>query len=197
MNHGVAVIDLRPVRFGLALGLVAVLFGWGLGVVFGLDEHGYRQRFVADAERNRAFYVQKAGSEEGATALIKRIDESAWTYSLRAHMHAGGIGSIAIGGSVVLSLLSVGPMPKLVASTLLGVGSIGYPLFWLLAGMRAPGLGSTGAAKESLQWLAVPSAGGLFAGALLTLGLVVADLFFRRASREREPRSIHSTGPEV
>jgi hypothetical protein len=193
--NGVAVIDLRPVRFGLLLGLVAVLFGWGLGVVFGLDEHGYRQRFIDDAERNRAFYVQKAGSEEGASALIKRIDESAWTYSLRAHMHGGGIGSIAIGCSVVLSLLSVRPVFKLVASTLLGAGSVGYPVFWLLAGMRAPGLGSTGAAKESLQWLAIPSAGALFAGAVITLGLVVADLFFRRAPRGRAPRSIHEMGP--
>ncbi len=174
------VIDLSPVRFGLLFGLFAVLFGWGLGVVFGANEDGWRQQFIDDAERNRAFYVARAGSEEGATALIKKIDESAWTYSLRAHMHGGGIGSIAIGGSVLLSLLSVGRAWKLLASTLLGVGAIGYPVFWMLAGMRAPSLGSTGAAKESLQWLAIPSAGGLFVGGLITFGLVVADLFLRR-----------------
>ena len=39
----------------------------------------------------------------------------------------------------------------------LGVGSLGYSLFWLLAGLRAPGFGGTGATKESLQWLAVPT----------------------------------------
>jgi len=95
-------------------------------------------------------------------------------------MHAGGIGSIAIGASVLLSLLRVGPMVKLVASSLLGVGAVGYPLFWLLAGMRGPSLGSTGAAKESLQWLAIPSAGALFVGGLITFGLVAWDLFLRR-----------------
>jgi hypothetical protein len=192
----VATVDLGPVRFGLLFGLLAVLFGWGLGVLFGLDEHGYRQRFIDEAERNRALYVASAGSEEGATAAIAKIDASAWTYSLRAHMHGGGIGSIAIGASLVLALLSVGRTPKLVASTLLGVGAVGYPLFWLLAGMRAPALGSTGAAKESLQWLAIPSAGSLFVGGLLTFGLVALDLFLR-GRPVREPRSVHSTGPEA
>lgn len=176
-------IDLRPVRFGLLFGLLAVLYGWGLGLVFGVNEDGIRKRFIADAEGSRAIYLQKAGTEDGATAAIKKIDESAWRYFLRAHLHAGGIGSIAIGGSLVLSLLSVGRGAKLVASLLLGLGAVGYPLFWMLAGLRAPGLGSTGAAKESLQWLAIPSAGGLFIGGLITFGLVVADLFFRRQDR--------------
>jgi len=180
MRDAVVAIDLGPVRFGLLFGLLAILYGWGLGVAFGLNEEAFRKRFLADAEANRAMYVQKAGSEEGATAAIKKIDESAWTYFLRAHMHAGGIGSIAVGASLVLSLLSVGRGAKLVASLLLGLGALGYPLFWMLAGLRAPGLGSTKAAKESLEWLAVPSAGGLFDGGLITFGLVAADVFLRR-----------------
>lgn len=183
MRDNVVTIDLGPVRFGLLFGLLAVLYGWGLGLVFGVNEHGIRERFIANAERSRALYVQKTGSEEGATAAIKKIDESAWRYFLRAHLHAGGIGAIAIGASLVLALLSVGRRAKFVASLLLGLGAVGYPLFWMLAGMRAPGLGSTGAAKESLQWLAIPSAGGLFIGGLITFGLVVADLFVRRRDR--------------
>ena len=184
-------IDLGPVRFGLLFGLLAILYGWGLGVAFGLNEEAFRKRFLADAEANRAIYVQEAGSEEGATAAIKKIDESAWTYFLRAHMHAGGIGSIAIGASVVLSLLSVARGAKLVASLLLGLGALGYPLFWMLAGLRAPGLGSTKAAKESLEWLAIPSAGALFIGGLITFGLVAADLFFRRrAPADTRPGSV-------
>ena len=187
MRNGVATIDLRPVRFGLLFGLLTVLYGWGLGLVFGVNEDGIRKRFIADAETSRAIYLQKAGSEEGATAAIKRIDETAWRYFLRAHLHAGGIGAIAIGGSVVLSLLSVGRGPKQVASLLLGLGAVGYPLFWMWAGMRAPGLGSTGASKESLQWLAIPSAGGLFLGGLITCGLVVTDLFIRRRATTPRP----------
>ncbi len=41
----------------------------------------------------------------------------------------------------------------------LGLGALGFPLYWMLAALRAPGMGGTGADKESLQWLAVPSSG--------------------------------------
>ena len=82
--------------------------------------------------------------------------------------------------TIDLRLLSVGRGPKLVGSLLLGLGAVGYPLFWMGAGLRAPGLGLTAAAKESLRWLAIPSAGGLFIGALITFGLVACDLFLRR-----------------
>lgn len=175
--------QLDPVRFGLVLGLVAVLHGWGLGILFGAGEDWLRAGFIADAEANRAFYVQKAGSEEGATALIKRIDASAFTYFIRAHLHAGAIGSIAIGASLVLAFLSVGTRLKTAASSLLGFGAVGYPLFWMWAGLRAPALGSTGAAKETLRWLAWPSSGALIVGGLLTLALVVTDLVVRRTRR--------------
>jgi hypothetical protein len=175
--------QLDPVRFGLVFGLVAVLYGWGLGILFGAGEHWLRAGFIADAEKNRAFYVQKAGDEAGAAALIKRIDEAAFTYFIRAHLHAGAIGSIAIGASLVLTFLSVSPVLKTVASSLLGFGAVGYSLFWMWAGMRAPSLGSTGAAKETLRWLAWPSSGALMVGALLTLVLIVGDLFVRRSPR--------------
>jgi hypothetical protein len=178
--------QLDPVRFGLVLGLLAVLYGWSLGILFGAGEEWLRRGFVADAERSRDLYVQKAGSEEGATAAIKRIDEVAFHYFVRAHMHGGGIGSIAIGASIVLALLSVSARLKALASTLLGLGSVGYPLFWMWAGLRAPALASSGAAKESLRWLAWSSSGALIVGAALTLALVVTDLFLRRGAPGRD-----------
>lgn len=187
---------LAPVRYGLALGFVAVLYGWGLGAFFGVGEDWLREGFLARAEANRAAYLKKAGSEEGATAAIKRIDETSWRYFLRAHLHAGAIGSIAIGANLVLALLSVGPGLKRLASVLLGIGAVGYPLFWMLAGLKAPGLGSTAAAKEGLAWLAVPTAGGLVVGGALTLGLVVADLFVGPARRERAARAARLASKE-
>ena len=138
--------QLEPVRVGLVLGLVAVLYGWSLGILFGAGEHWLRQGFI------------------------------------RAHLHAGAIGSIAIGGSVALALLGVSARLKTVASTLLGLGSVGYSVFWMWAGLRAPTLGSTGAAKESLRWLAWPSSGALMVGALLTIALVTGNLFLGRTA---------------
>jgi hypothetical protein len=171
---------LVSVRVGLVLGLLAVLYGWILGAAFGAAEHQIREIFVADAEASRAVYLERAkGDEAVAGAAMKRMDEAAWRYFLRAHLHAGGIGSIAIGASLLLSMLSRGP--RGLASTLLGLGAVGYPLFWMLAGLRAPGIGSTTVAKESLNWLAIPSAACLIVGALITLYLVVRQLFGTRA----------------
>jgi hypothetical protein len=175
---------LGAVRFGLVLGLLAILCGWSLGVVFGVGEDAIREGFLADAEASRALYLEKAkGDSEAATAAIRRMDETAWRYFLRAHLHAGGIGSIAIAGSLLLAFLPSGP--RGVASTLLGIGALGYPLFWMLAGWKAPGLASTAVAKGSLSWLAIPSTACLVVGGLLTLYLVATHLFL--AHRRQSP----------
>jgi hypothetical protein len=49
----------------------------------------------------------------------------------------------------------------------------------MFAGMRAPGMGSTGAAKESLAWLAIPSSGLCILGLLAVIGLAVGAAFRR------------------
>lgn len=168
---------LRPVRFGLVLSLVAILYGFGLGVFFGVGEGWLRKGFLADAEAHRDLYLQKAqGDQEAATALIKRMDETCWRYFQRAHLHAGGIGSVALGASLLLAFVPAGGGVRLAVSSLMGFGSVGYPLFWMLAGLRAPSLGATALAKESLAWLAIPSAGALAVGGVVTLVLTARAL---------------------
>ena len=56
-----------------------------------------------------------------------------------------------------------------------GAGALIYSVFWLFAGFKAPGMGSTGAAKESLAFLAVPGAGLSLLGAAGTLFAVLTD----------------------
>ena len=67
-------------------------------------------------------------------------------------------------------------------ATALGLGALGYPIFWLLAGLRATGLGGTGAAKETLEWLALPAAGMLLLGFLAVLTLFAFEAFAARSS---------------
>ncbi len=58
-------------------------------------------------------------------------------------------------------------------SILGGLGSLGYGGFWLIAGFLAPGMGSTGAAKESIGILAQVSAASFYIAAIalfITLG---------------------------
>ena len=61
----------------------------------------------------------------------------------------------------------------------LGSGALGFPLFGMLASLRAPGLGGTGAAKESLQWLAVPSS-GLYGIGLLAVAVLAGRALFSK-----------------
>ena len=67
-------------------------------------------------------------------------------------------------------------MQKMTA-LLLGAGALGYSLFWLLAAYRAPGLGSTELARESLRWLAMPTSIFCVVGVCLALGLVFRTLY--------------------
>ena len=155
---------LRPVRFGLLFSLLTLLFGFGLGGAFGLWEDSFKGRLKAEAE------AVKDTVYKGDEAKMKKITDKSWVYFKRAHMHGGGIGAVAMAVALMLAWVTTCHILKCISATALGVGSLGYSMFWMLAALRAPGLGSTGAAKESLAWLAMPSAG------LCLIGLVLAAL---------------------
>jgi hypothetical protein len=92
----------------------------------------------------------------------------------RAHLHANGLGT-----SAVVLILLLGTIPSFdairrLAAIALGAGALGYSSCWMFAAMRAPAMGSTHDAKESLNWLAVPSAG------LCILGIVAVLVLFAR-----------------
>jgi hypothetical protein len=70
---------------------------------------------------------------------------------------------------------------KRLTAYLLGIGALGYSTFWMLAAFRAPALGSTDLAKESLTWLAMPAAACCLVGLALVLVMVVRTLFQRAA----------------
>lgn len=61
-------------------------------------------------------------------------------------------------------------------SIALGAGGLGYSIFWMWAGFRAPGLGSTDLAKESLAWLAIPSSGAVVAATCAVAILLAAAI---------------------
>lgn len=163
--------SVRPVLAGLLLGVLTLLFGFFMGVVFGLNEEAIKGRLSASATA-----VQSTVYKQDIAAA-KPVLEKSWSYMQRAHLHAGALGAVTIGLSVVLVLLGTSPKVAGVVSGALGVGGLGYSVFWMWAGFRAPGLGSTGLAKESLAWLAIPSSGAVVAatcavGVLLALAIV-------------------------
>lgn len=163
--------ELRTMRWGVALVLLALLFGFGLGGVFGAAEASLKEGL------NRSAQAVLEPVYQGDGARLVAVVKKSWSYMKRAHMHGGGMGGAALALLLLLAATPASRRFKQVASGMLGAGCLGYPVFWLLAAQRAPGLGSTGAAKESLAWLAQPSAGLFLLGTLLVAGAFLRAAF--------------------
>ncbi len=165
---------LRAALPGLLFAIATLLFGYAMGVVFGLNEDLIKSRLAASAD------AVSTTVYHGDSAAVKAVLSKSWTYMQRAHLHAGGLGSAAIGVTLVVVLLGVSAKWTRLISLGLGAGAMGYSVFWLWAGFRAPALGGTDAAKESLTWLAMPSSGAVVVATLSAAALVVMTLLRRR-----------------
>jgi hypothetical protein len=163
---------LREVRVGIVLALLAAVYGFGLGGVFGGFEDQLKGHLNSEA---RGVLATVYGGDEAA---LKSVTEKSWTYFKRAHLHANGLSAASLAMILVLAAMPADRRLKGGIAAALGVGALGYAMFWMFAGLRAPALGSTGAAKDSLQWLAVPSSGLCILGLLSVLALAVRCLFF-------------------
>jgi hypothetical protein len=149
---------LRPLAPGILLALLAIGLGFTLGGAFG----AFEDLMKGHLEDSAAAVLDSvyAGDDAAASAVVRK----SWNYFQRAHLHANALGTAALVAIVLLAL--TGP-PDLIARAsglLFGAGALVYGLFWLAAGLTAPGLGSTGAAKESLAWLALPASGACVVG---------------------------------
>lgn len=172
--------NLRAVSVGLMLAVLTILFGQGMGIVFGLNEDLIKSRLKADAAEVQATLYN------GDVLASKAVIDKSWNYMQRAHLHAGGMGTTAVALIIVLCLVCASRIISALISLVLGAGGLGYSIFWMWAGFRAPGLGSTGAAKESLNWLAMPSSGGFVLASIAVLIVLVAWMV---ANRVQEPQS--------
>lgn len=158
--------NLRVARFGVVLSLLTIFFGYGLGGLYGGMEDAVRGGLEVSAQAVRDTVYR------GNDTKVQEVLSKAWSYHKRAHMHGSGIGTASLAMILLVAALRR-PSTKMRASIswALGLGGLGYSAFWLLAGRLAPGMGGTGAAKEALAFLAIPSAGLLLLG---TLGALVA-----------------------
>jgi len=161
-------LDLASVRIGIVLSLLTLLYGFGLGGAFGAFEDDIKGSLQASAEEVKSTVYQ------GDAAAMKKITDKSWTYMKRAHLHANGLGTAALAIIFVLAGTPASSRLKGVISGALGIGALGYASFWMFAARRAPAMGSTHDAKESLSWLAIPSAG------LCILGLTAVLVLFVR-----------------
>ncbi|MDP2345340.1 MAG: hypothetical protein Q8O67_30630 [Deltaproteobacteria bacterium] len=166
----------RPFAPAFVLALCAVLLGQGIGIAFGAAEETLKGSLKADAE------LVLATTYGGDAAKAKAVVDKSWVYYQRAHLHAGALGTFALVFALLLALIPGHLLLRRACAAGVSVGAFGYGSFWLWAGMRAPGLGSTGAAKESLTWLAWASSGLLVGGTLF--GLALTAMALRRRADE-------------
>ena len=92
-------MQLRALSVGVVFALLTVLFGFGLGGVFGAFEDGLK-RYLREQAAGVAAEVY-AGDPGKRDKVVKK----AWAYFKRAHLHGGGIGSAALAMILLLSQL--------------------------------------------------------------------------------------------
>jgi hypothetical protein len=161
---------LRPFAPAVAVALVACLFAFGLGAVMGIEEEALKAGLRTDAAAVRAtIYVDD-------DQKIQAVLAKSWTYFKRAHLHGGALGTFALALTLVLALFPGRLLMRRIFAFGASLGALGYGLSWLLAGLLAPGLGSTTAAKESVAWLAMPSAGLIIVASAAAIVSVLSTL---------------------
>lgn len=169
-------IPVRPIpnsmTAGICLSLLAILFGFLLGGAFGGVE-GSIKKYLDDSG---AAVLESAYA--GDVAKKDAVVAKSWEYLQRAHLHGGAIGTAAIGAILTLILLCRLELIAKASALALGAGALVYSSFWLFAGITAPGVGSTGAAKEALSFMAIPGAGLCILGLCGTIYCVLRDCRF-------------------
>jgi hypothetical protein len=170
---------LRPALPGLLFAVLTLLFGFGLGIVFGLNEDAIKSQLKASAVAGKDTVYR------GDDAAIKAVLDKSWIYMQRAHLHAGGIGTAALGLIFLVGALGTSAGLTRAIALALGLGGLGYSVYWMWAGFRAPVLGGTGAAKESLKWLAMPTSGAVLLATIAVAVLLAGALLKGRDQAEK------------
>jgi hypothetical protein len=118
---------LVSIKFGLALVLLGLLFGVGLGIIFGANEamfeHYIEQGIAAHPELHDA-----------------QSPEKIWRFAQRAHFHANGIAAFSLGLLLLVAFSTLKDKLKKISSTMIGLGSA-YPLAWFTMYLLAPSIG--------------------------------------------------------
>jgi hypothetical protein len=164
-------IDFAHIKYGIVLALVAILFGGFLGLSFGCCEDSIKGALKSSSDA--VLQDKYQGDQKKADKVTKK----AWVYLKRAHLHSQTMGVIAIAFSLLVAWLNFSPRMQMGISLLSGFGSLGYGVFWLFSAWLAPGMGSTGAAKEAVGLIAQASGGSFFVAGLALFVLLILKMF--------------------
>jgi hypothetical protein len=156
--------ELKTVKLGLALVLVGLLFGVGMGIFFGVNEDAYQNYIAQGIAANPEVHDAKS-------------PEKIWRYAQRAHFHATGIAAFALGLVILVMFSTLKTIYKKASAILLGLSSF-YPLSWLNMFFLAPSIGRGPAHAHILtEILAYTGVGGLLLGLFFLCANIFLGLF--------------------
>jgi len=167
MSHDASIKPLLP---GAILALLSILFGFGLGGVFGAAEDAIKDNLRASTAP--VFETVYHGDAAKRDAVVSR----SWSHLKRAHLHGGAIGTAALAAILLLAMIGTPASFERLTAIALGAGALLYATFWMFAAFKAPAMGGTEAAKESLQFIAIPGAGLAILGILGTIYAAVTAM---------------------
>ncbi len=169
-------INFTYVKYGITLALIAILFGGSLGLSFGCCEEDIKRSLNSSAQ------AAIADKYKGDSAAVDKVVKKSWIYLKRAHFHSQTMGVISIVFSLIVAWLQFSPKFQLGISILSGLGSLGYGIFWFVAAALAPGMGSTGAAKESIALIAQFSGGSFFIAGVGIFALTIHKMYLKKSA---------------
>ena len=153
--------ELKNVRIGLALVLLSLAFGVGLGITFGVNEAGFETYIAKGIAAHPALHDQAS-------------PEKIWRYAQRGHFHATGIAAFSLGLILLIMFSDMKKRLKTVSSSLIGLSGF-YPLSWFTIFLLAPAIGRDAAhahfLTEAFTYIGV---GGLLLGTFF----LIANIFF-------------------
>jgi hypothetical protein len=183
---------IRPVAFGLFLGLLSLIFGvlWAMDLVAGHDSiHKTLEEAEKRAQKPAAATVinesaahghgaVEAKAAEGKGEHASELMEEAHERLTRGHLHSMGLGLVAIAASFILAFVDVPSLLKTLGSISLGLGCFLYPFSWIIMGYRTPSLGIEGAHMSVFLFAGV-NVVLVIIGLFITLISLVAGFFKR------------------
>ena len=169
-------IDLSPIKTGLGLILLLLLFGIGMGIAFGVFEDTFKDYIAQGIAANPDLHDEKSQSK-------------IWRYAQRAHFHATGIGAFSLVLIVYVLLSGMKATMKKVTSVLIGLTGL-YPLAWFNMFYLAPSMGRSAAHEHILtELLTYIGTGGLLLGLFILLSNLFLGLFNEQKPYSEEAMS--------
>lgn len=155
--------DLKVIKIGLLITLLSLIFGIGLGIVFGAKEEIFKNYISKNIAVNPTLHDEKS-------------KDKIWRYVQRAHFHSTGIAAYSLALLLIILVSKMKASAKNLSSTLIGIGTL-YPLSWYLMFYLAPKIGRDAAHSHIVTEAIVYISTGAF---LIALYMIFSSIFFNK-----------------